>query len=110
MTPARARLLLGVDATASRGQIEAAFRRRAWSLHPDRGGNATQFADVAAARTLLLGHVSAPASPAGARATSAVSVVSDAALLRQLVAGALGRWVGRYTASRRRPSTGRRVQ
>lgn len=99
MTPARARLLLGVERTASLAEVEAAFRRRVWSAHPDRGGSGTEFADLAAARAVLRDRFADP-GPAGPPTRSAVAVVPDATMVLHLVAGALGRWVGRRTAGR----------
>ena len=117
MTPARARMLLGVPATASSAQVEAAFRRKAWAAHPDRGGSAVEFADLAAARALLVERTRhLPAGAAGSATANgarppapAVVVVSDATALRQMVAGALGRWVGRRTGRLRRQPARRRV-
>lgn len=49
-----ARALLGVPSHAHPRHIRRAFRRAALAAHPDRGGDATTFRDLVAARDLLL--------------------------------------------------------
>jgi hypothetical protein len=51
---ARARVLLGVDAGASREAIIDAHRRLILVVHPDRGGTADLVHEANAARDLLL--------------------------------------------------------
>jgi DnaJ-class molecular chaperone len=47
-------LILGIAADASREEIQAAFRRRAWELHPDRSGlERGPFQDVQEAYSVL---------------------------------------------------------
>ena len=45
--------VLGVSATATRGEIDGAYRQLARQHHPDRGGDAAQMARVNAARDHL---------------------------------------------------------
>jgi curved DNA-binding protein CbpA len=45
--------VLGVDAAATVGEINAAYRRRAKDAHPDTGGSAQEFGDVKTAHTVL---------------------------------------------------------
>jgi hypothetical protein len=47
--------LLGVKETASREEIEYAYRRLAMQFHPDRGGSGEEMAKYNAARDALLG-------------------------------------------------------
>ncbi|MGH8910117.1 MAG: J domain-containing protein [Egibacteraceae bacterium] len=54
MSPDRARRLLAVPPDAARDEIERAFRRLARVHHPDRGGDAGRFAELVAAREVLL--------------------------------------------------------
>jgi hypothetical protein len=54
MSRAEAASVLGVPETASRGEIEAAFRRLIQRVHPDRGGAPGLAAQLNAARTVLL--------------------------------------------------------
>lgn len=51
---ARARVLLGVSASANREDIIAAHRRLASLVHPDRGGTNDALREANAARDLLL--------------------------------------------------------
>ena len=60
---ARARRLLGVDASAGRDEIVAAHRRLTHAAHPDKGGSDAAMQEVNAARDLLLGEL--PASRDG---------------------------------------------
>lgn len=53
-TLSRARKLLGVRASADRGEIIAAHRRLVAMVHPDRGGTSDQVHEANAARDLLL--------------------------------------------------------
>jgi len=46
--------VLGIAMTASRDEIEAAYRRLAMQHHPDRGGNAGEMARINAARDAML--------------------------------------------------------
>lgn len=50
----RARMLLGVSASANREDIIAAHRRLASLVHPDRGGTNDALREANAARDLLL--------------------------------------------------------
>lgn len=50
---ARHYLALGLRPGASRGEVELAFRAAALRTHPDRGGCASAFAEVRAARNAL---------------------------------------------------------
>lgn len=54
MTPARARTVLNVPASASRRTVELAFRVLARRHHPDVGGDPKVFAELVAARAVLL--------------------------------------------------------
>ena len=54
MSRAEAASMLGVSETASRGEIEAAFRRLIQRVHPDRGGAPGLAAKLNAARAVLL--------------------------------------------------------
>ena len=54
MRPDEAREILGVGATASRLEIEAAYRRLMLRAHPDRGGSTGLAAKLNAARDRLL--------------------------------------------------------
>ncbi|MFC0203468.1 molecular chaperone DnaJ [Novosphingobium soli] len=58
---ARARVLLGVEADASRREIVEAHRRRLAAIHPDRGGSNEQVHEANAARDLLLAQLAAEA-------------------------------------------------
>ena len=49
--------LLGLGATYTREDVMASFRRRAFELHPDRGGNAEAFDDLVEARTRALARI-----------------------------------------------------
>ena len=49
MDGTRARALLGVSAHATPDELRQAFRRRALSTHPDRGGDACNFDETVAA-------------------------------------------------------------
>lgn len=46
--------VLGVAINASRGQIEAAYRDKAWSAHPDHGGTTDQMAALNEAKRQAL--------------------------------------------------------
>ena len=50
----RARKLLGVGDSATRGEIHDAHRRLLAMVHPDRGGSNSQVHEASAARDLLL--------------------------------------------------------
>ena len=54
MSRAEAAATLGVAETASRGEIDAAFRRLIQRVHPDRGGAPGLAAQLNAARATLL--------------------------------------------------------
>lgn len=54
---AQARALLGIDRSASRGEISEAHRRLITRVHPDRGGTAEQVHAANAARDLLLARL-----------------------------------------------------
>ena len=54
MSRADAAAMLGVTETASRAEVEAAFRRLMLRVHPDQGGAAGLAAQVNAARAALL--------------------------------------------------------
>lgn len=56
-TLARARRLLGVEASAGRDDIIAAHRRLTQAVHPDKGGSDAAMQEVNAARDLLLGEL-----------------------------------------------------
>lgn len=45
--------VLGVDASAGEAEIKAAYKKRALSCHPDKGGNAEEFKAVASAYATL---------------------------------------------------------
>ncbi len=53
MGRAEARAILGVGETASRAEIEAAYRRLILFAHPDRGGSPGLAAQLNAARDVL---------------------------------------------------------
>ena len=53
-SPAEARTLLGLPASASRDEIVAAHRRLIARVHPDTGGTAALAARVNAARDVLI--------------------------------------------------------
>jgi hypothetical protein len=53
---ARARTVLGVGASATKGEIERAFRSQIKRAHPDHGGSVARAAALNAARDLLLGR------------------------------------------------------
>ncbi len=55
MSVQEARDILGVAPTATRAEIEAAFRRLMLRAHPDHGGSAGLAAQINAARETLLG-------------------------------------------------------
>jgi hypothetical protein len=55
MSRADAASMLGVAPTASRGEVEAAYRRLMVRVHPDVGGAAGLAAQVNAARATMLG-------------------------------------------------------
>lgn len=48
--------MLGVAETASPEEIEAAYRRLMFRVHPDQGGAAGLAAQINAARSVLLGR------------------------------------------------------
>jgi hypothetical protein len=54
MSAADARSILGVGESATRAEIEAAYRRLMQMAHPDRGGSAGLAAQLNAARDRLL--------------------------------------------------------
>ena len=54
MSRADAAAMLGVAESASRAEVEAAFRRLMPRVHPDQGGAAGLAAQVSAARATLL--------------------------------------------------------
>lgn len=54
---AQARVLLGVEAGASRREIVDAHRRRLAEVHPDRGGSNEQVHEANAARDVLLAQL-----------------------------------------------------
>jgi lysylphosphatidylglycerol synthetase-like protein (DUF2156 family) len=56
MTDQRARALLGVGASASASEIQAAYLRLIRMAHPDRGGTSGLAAELNAARDRLLGR------------------------------------------------------
>ena len=94
MDQAQARRLLGVTASATRTEIEAAFRSRVMNTHPDRGGQAEEFRSVVEARRALL-------RPPAPRRPPAVTVVPDARLVRQLLIAVLRRMLDRQDPNRR---------
>jgi DnaJ-domain-containing protein 1 len=55
MSPQEARDILGVDAAASRPEIEAAYRRLMQRAHPDHGGSSGLAAQLNVARDRLIG-------------------------------------------------------
>jgi hypothetical protein len=55
MTRAEAASMLGVPEAAGRDEIEAAYRRLMFRVHPDQGGAAGLAAQLNAARAILLG-------------------------------------------------------
>jgi hypothetical protein len=59
----QARLLLGVAADYSKGEVIAAFRRKAKEAHPDHGGTAEQFCILVEARDRLLAALGTSAPP-----------------------------------------------
>jgi hypothetical protein len=64
MDGTRARALLGVSAHATPDELRRAFRRRALSTHPDRGGDAAGFDEtVVAFRSLATVPCTATAAP-----------------------------------------------
>lgn len=97
MTTSRARQLLGVGLTAGAEQIDAAFRSRAWAVHPDRGGDGRAFAELVEARSVL--H--AALSDARGRRPAPTAVVSDGELLRRAIESTIRRWLRRYGPGRR---------
>ncbi|MDQ6840333.1 MAG: J domain-containing protein [Actinomycetota bacterium] len=94
MDEARARRLLGVSAGATRTDIEAAFRLRVMTTHPDRGGRAEEFRSVVEARRALL-------RPPATRRPAPVTVVADGGLVRQLLVAVLRRVLDRQDPNRR---------
>ncbi|MCP3938512.1 MAG: hypothetical protein GY708_24455 [Actinomycetia bacterium] len=52
----RARLLLGIDADATRAEVHGAFRKAAKVHHPDAGGDAGAFVDAHWAHRIALVH------------------------------------------------------
>lgn len=54
-TREKAARLLGVSIFASTEEVEKAFKTKAKTAHPDRGGSEETFKDLVAARDLLLG-------------------------------------------------------
>ena len=54
MGPAEAASILGVAQTADREEVEAAYRRLMFRVHPDHGGAAGLAAQLNAARAVLL--------------------------------------------------------
>lgn len=55
MTEAQARRILGVGEDASEAEVQAAYRARMRSAHPDQGGSADEAARLNAARDKLTG-------------------------------------------------------
>jgi hypothetical protein len=55
MGPAEAASILGVAQSANRDEIEAAYRRLMFRVHPDHGGAAGLAAQLNAARAVLIG-------------------------------------------------------
>lgn len=53
----KARVLLGVEASASRDEIVSAHRRLVTMVHPDRGGTNAQVHEANDARDLLLARL-----------------------------------------------------
>lgn len=92
-----ARRLLGVPVDADRSAIEAAFRTRARSVHPDAGGDAARFDRLVRARASLL-------EPA--RRPPPVTVVPDPSWTERLRAALRPLRPGR---PRQRPDRPRRV-
>ena len=45
--------ILGVDPNSPRADVEAAYKKKAWSAHPDRGGSNQAMAMVNAAREAI---------------------------------------------------------
>jgi DnaJ-like protein len=58
-----ARRTLGVSPAATAEDIERAFRRRARTLHPDRGGDPDRFRELLAAREALSAGGRGPRPP-----------------------------------------------
>lgn len=85
-----ARRLLGVSATATHQEIEAAFRNLVMTTHPDRGGRPEAFRAVVDARRSLL--ATAPRRP------PAVTVVPDGGLFRQVLVAIVRRILDRQTS------------
>jgi hypothetical protein len=86
--------LLGVTAMATRDEIEAAFRARVMTTHPDRGGRPEEFHSVVEARHALT-------RPPAHRRPPAVTVVADGRLVRQLLIAVLRRVLERTDSARR---------
>jgi len=55
MSLSDAQSLLGVFPGASKGEINKAYKQKAFSTHPDRGGSGDQMAQLNVARDILLG-------------------------------------------------------
>ena len=62
--------VLGIDAAATVGEINAAYRRRAKGAHPDTGGSAQEFGEVKIAHTVLSDPDVAPVTIAPERLRS----------------------------------------
>lgn len=86
--------MLGVSAVATGDEIEAAFRARAMTTHPDRGGRAEEFRSVVEAKRTLT-------RPPASRRPPAVTVVADSRLARQLLIAVLRRVLVRADSARR---------
>ncbi len=100
MDAARARRLLEIGSDADPVEVEAAFRVRARSTHPDHGGDAGQFRELLAARAALRADGTRVA--AEPRASGApVTVVPDDSLWQILLEA--------WRARRRRDGPHRRV-
>lgn len=55
--------LLGVSLGAGRDEIKQAWKRAAFEMHPDRGGNADEFAELSEAYQVLLATAPKSAAP-----------------------------------------------
>ncbi|MEY2964415.1 MAG: DnaJ domain [Actinomycetota bacterium] len=67
LTKSTAARLLGVAPDAAAVEVKRAFRLWATLAHPDQGGSAARFAELCAARDLLLEVTPAPQAPARSR-------------------------------------------